>query len=275
MKVRSLSRTEARVVLSMEADGVEELTLEGIRRRAKISPGFARKLAAGMVRKGWLQRVGRGRYLLNPVRHGPDAIPDTDPLRLGSRLAAPYFFGFATAAELRGLLPQASRTYYIVTTRRVSVRWVHAARFHRVIVRPERFFGYGPLTRRGESVQVSDPERTVLDCLQRPEFAGGLGGVVKVLESAGRELEWSRLDRYLRRFGSRSLGLRLGYLLDAPGSTARPPAGWLDRLRPEPHEPYVPLGAPREFGHRGVHDRRWHIVRNVAEGLLRAEVDLR
>jgi predicted transcriptional regulator of viral defense system len=275
MEVRSLSRTEARVVLSMEADRTEELSLDGIRTRAGISAGFARKLAAGLVRKGWLQRVGRGRYLLNPARLGPDAIADTDPLRLGSRIVSPYFFGFATAAELRGLLPQASRTYYIVTPRRGSAGWAHAATFRRVVVPPDRFFGYGPVHRRGEVVQVSDAERTLLDCLRRPEFAGGLGGVVKVLESAGGALDWPRLERYLRRFASRSLRLRLGYLVELYGSTARPPAGWLARIRPRPEEPYVPLGASGEFDRRGTHDRRWHIIRNVPEALLRAEVDVR
>ncbi len=275
METRSLSRSEAKVVLSLEAEGSEDLTLEGLRRRAGVSAGFARKIAHGLVGKGWLQRVGRGRYLLNPSRHGPDAIPDTDPLRLGSRIVSPYYFGFATAAELLGLLPQASRIYYLVTPKRGSAHWAHAARFRRITVDPDRFFGIDRIQRRGVSLQVSDRERTVLDCLSRPEFSGGLGGVVQVLESAGGSLDWSRLDRYLRRLGSRSLTLRLAYLAESYLRTAPPPAGWLERVRARPDEPYVPLGPPEEFGRRGVHDPRWHLILNVPEALLRAEVDLR
>ncbi|MGA7923290.1 MAG: type IV toxin-antitoxin system AbiEi family antitoxin [Thermoplasmata archaeon] len=275
METRSLSRTEAKVVLSLEAEALEDLTLEGIRQRAGVSPGFARKIAHALVQKGWLQRVGRGRYLLNPSRHGPDAIPDTDPLRLGSRIVSPYYFGFATAAELLGLLPQASRLYYIVTPTHGHTRWAHAAQFRRITVAPARFFGYHAIERRGETITVSDRERTVLDCLARPEFSGGLGGVVKVLESAGARLHWTRMEHYVRRFGSRSLGLRLGYLVERYGTTARPPGGWLDRVRARRSEPYVPLGAPREFGRRGPRDPRWHIIRNVPEALLRAEVDVR
>ncbi len=275
MASRSLSRTEARVVLSLEAEGAELLTVDGVQRRAGVSRGFARKVAHGLVKKGWLQRVGRGRYLLNPARHGPDAVPDTDPFRLGSRIVSPYYFGYATAAELLGLLPQASRTYYIVTPKRNEVGWAHAARFRRVTVAPKRFFGFTRIERRGERIVVSDRERTVLDCLSRPQFAGGLGGGVQVIESAGRRLHWARLERYLRRLGSRSLSLRLGYLLENYGTTARPPAGWLDRWRARGDEPYFPLGAPAEFGRRGPHDARWHLIRNVPEELLRAEVDLR
>lgn len=275
METRSLSRSEARVVLSLEADGSEDLTLEGLRQRAGVSAGFARKIAHDLVKKGWLQRVGRGRYLLNPSRHGPDAIPDTDPLRFGSRIVSPYYFGFATAAELLGLLPQASRVYYIVTPKRGNAQWAHPAEFRRVTVEPSRFFGFERIERRGESIRVSDRERTVLDCLSRPEFSGGLGGAVKVLESAARTLDWSRLDRYLQRLRSRSLTLRLAYLVESFVRVNLPPAAWLERIRARPGEPYVPLGAPKEFGRRGVHDPRWHVIRNVPEALLRAEVDIR
>ncbi len=274
MRSRSLSPTEARVVLSLEAERADEVALADIRRRARASPGFARKLAHSLVRKGWLQRLGGGRYLLNPSQHGPEAVPDTDPLRFGRHLVAPYYFGFATAAELRGLLPQASRTYYLVSPRRSSARWHHAAEFRLVRTAPGHFFGFEPLQRRGETLVVSDTERTVLDCLARPEFAGGLPGVVRILESAGGRLDWARLDRYLIRLGSRSLARRLGFLAEALDVGGAPRA-WRQAHRATEDEPYVPLGAPRQFGRRGTRDRRWRIIGNVPEELLRAEVDLR
>ncbi len=275
MKARSLSPTEARVVLAAEAEGEEELTVSDVRQKAHVSRGFARKLSSGLVKKGWLQRTGRGRYLLSPSRNGPDAVPDADPLRFGSRLVDPYYFGFATAAELHGLLPQAGRVYYLVTPRRRKLARFPAAEFRAVVVPPRRFFGFGRLRRRAETVIVSDPERTVLDCLSRPELSGGLGGVVQILESAAGRLDWARLDRYLRRWGQRSLELRLGYLVESQIPRAHPPTGWLGRLRARPGEPYAPLGPPSEFGRRGPHDVRWHIVRNVPSPLLTAEVDIR
>jgi predicted transcriptional regulator of viral defense system len=275
MEARSLSRTEAKVVLSLEAEGVTEVSIDGIRARAGVSRGFARKIAHDLEGKRWLQRVGRGMYLLNPSRHGPDAIADTDPLRLGSHIVSPYYFGYATAAELHGLLPQASRVYYLVTPIRGSAQWPHAAQFRRVRIAPTRFFGHRRMQRRGEAIEVSDMERTVLDCLDRPELSGGLGGAMRVIASAGGRLNWSRLDRYLDRLGNRSLALRLGYLAEKLGSAVEIPSDWIDRNKAHPGEPFVPLGRPSEFGRRGEHDPRWRIVRNVPESLLLAEVDIR
>jgi hypothetical protein len=49
----------------------------------------------------------------------------------------------------------------------------------------------------------------------------------------------------------------------------------LTKLRARADDPYVPLGSPREFGRRGPHDPRWHVIRNVPTAVLKAEVDVR
>jgi predicted transcriptional regulator of viral defense system len=275
MDVRSLSRTEAKVILSLEAEGVELVSLGQIRTRTGASPGFARKLAHDLVRKGWLQRVRRGTYLLNPSRHGPGAEPDADPFRIGSRLVQPYYFGYATAAELHGIFPQASRVYYIVT----PARWVPgkslAGRFRAVRVPRSRFFGFRSMVRRGVVLEVSDVERTVLDCLDRPELAGGLAGVSQILALAKPGLNWSRFGSYLDRLGNRSLTLRAGFLAERVRPSISAPPAWVRPRMARPKEPYVPLGPARVHGRRGERDPRWHVIRNVPNAQLFAEGEIR
>lgn len=274
MDVRSLSRTEAKVVLSLEAEGREFISLDEIRRNASVSPGFARKLAHELMRKGWLQRVRRGTYLLNPGTHGPDAMPDTDPFRVGSWLANPYYFGFATAAELEGLLPQASHVHYLVTTSRPGPSKVGSLRFRYVHTQPERFFGTRGLVRRGVHLTVSDLERTVLDCLNRPDLAGGMAGVARILAIAKPRLNWTRFGAYLDRWGNRSLVLRAGFLVERVRPVLRPPDSWLRRRSGRVGEPFVPLGPPKTFGRRGKRDARWRVIQNVPDAQLFAEGEI-
>ena len=271
MRARSLSGVEARVVLSLEERGEEEVSLDSIQTLGHVRRGFARKLAHDLVVKGWLQRLGRGRYLLNPSSYGPEAGPESDPLRVGRHLVQPYYFGFATAAELWGFLLQPGRTYYVVTPTRSALHVVRPARFHLVHVAPRRFFGTAPLRRRGQDLVVSDPERTVLDCLDRPELTGGVGGAVQVFARAKPRLAWDRLGRHARRLGNRSLAQRVGYLAERVRASIRPPRAWAERLLPRPSDPWVPLGPPRTYGRAGPRDRRWHLVLNVPERELVAE----
>lgn len=272
---RSLSKTEARVILSLEAESKDLVTLEGIRQRAGVSPGFARKLAHDLANRGWLQRVRPGTYLLNPSRHGPDALPDTDPLRFGSHLAEPYYFGYATAAELHGLFPQASRIYYIVTTVRRAATGHSNSRFRLIRIDPSRFFGVGAIVRRGATLEVSDPERTVIDCLDRPELSGGMAGIAQIFALAKPQLNWERFGRYLDRFGNRSLIARAGFLAESVRPSLRPPAAWVRTSLPGRNDPFVPLGPPSVYGRRGERDGRWHIIRNVPETQLFAEAGTR
>ncbi len=274
MDARSLSQAEARVILSLEAEGVEMVSLDEIQRRASVSYGFARKLAHDLVRKDWLQRVRRGTYLLNPGRHGPDALPDTDPLRVGSRLVEPYYFGFATAAELLGLLPQASQVYYLVTTARWVPREDQRVEFRPIRVAPKRFFGVQRLQRRGVEANVSDLERTVLDCLNRPEYAGGLPGVSHILAMAKPRLNWSRFGSYLDRFENRSLTLRAGFLTEQIRPSLQPLESWKRPRRALPDEPYVPLGPPKVHGRTGRRDARWHVIQNIPDNQLFAEGEI-
>lgn len=273
MRPRSLSAAEARVVLSLEELGRDELSLDTVQELARVRRGFARRLAHGLVAKGWLHRVGRGRYLLNPSRYGPDAAPETDPLRLARHLVRPYYFGYATAAELWGFLLQPGRTYYLVTPTRTAVRLAGPARFRVVRVAPRRFFGLTELRRRGETLAVSDPERTVLDCLDRPDLAGGIAGAVQVLARAKPRISWGRLVSYATRLGNQSLGVRLGFLAERVRPAVPLPPHWRDRLLPRAGDPWVPLGPPRTYGRRGPHDRRWHVILNVPERELLAEAD--
>jgi len=274
MGVRSLSPLEARVILSLEAEGIELVSLDEIRRRGSISAGFARKLAYQLVRKRWLQRVRQGMYLLNPSQHGPDAIPDTDPLRLGSRFVQPYYFGYATAAELLGLLPQASKLYYLVSTARAVPVQALQDRFRLIRVTPSRFFGFQRMERRGTTLSVSNLERTVLDCLNRPELAGGMAGISHIMALAKPRLNWGRFGRYLNQFGNRNLALRAGFLAERVRPSIRAPASWIRPRLARPHEPFAPLGPASVYGRSGPRDERWHVIDNVPDAVLFAEGEI-
>ena len=272
MRARSLSETEARVVLGLESRGEDRITLDELRRSARVSDGFARKLAHNLVQKGWLQRIRPGTYLLNPSQRGPDAIPDTDPFRVGALLAAPYYFGYATAAELLGLLPQAGRVYYVVAPVRSRRVRRGNAEFRLVHAPARAIWGTRSIERRGVALVVSDPERTVLDAVSRPELAGGIPGVARILFAAKPELNWDRMVRYLARAHRPSLAHRIGFL----ASRVRPdfpiPPAVVRAFLPKGTESYAPLGPPKPYGRRGRYDREWRILDNVGSRRLLEEV---
>lgn len=273
---RSLSRTEAQVVLSLEATAKETLDLREVSRiLGNASPSYSRKLACGLVKKGWLQRVGRGVYLLNPASAGPDAVPDTNPFRVGSHLVEPSYFGYATAANLHGLLAQAHRAYFVVTPSRKTVTVSEPAEFRLVRAPLRKFFGATPMEKYGATFLVSDVEKTLLDCIDRQGLAGGMPGVVQVVHTAKPRLDYERLREYLERLDNKSLTQRLGYLLEQVRPDVATPRTFLEFLRSKRGDAFVKLGSPTRHGNLGPYRSDWRIVANVPKDQLFGEVEVR
>ena len=51
-----------------------------------------------------------------------------------------------------------------------------------------------------EKIYISDQERTILDVVNRPEYAGGWGEVINCLKNL-ENIKWNTLLRYIKRFG--------------------------------------------------------------------------
>jgi predicted transcriptional regulator of viral defense system len=65
-----------------------------------------------------------------------------------------------------------------------------------------------------QSVMVSDKERTLVDALRQPQYAGGIPEVAKALWMSRSEIEIPKLIEYLEHFSSGALKRRLGFLLE-------------------------------------------------------------
>ncbi len=115
--LRSLSSYESKVVLSLVEDGRRELDRAEVIAKLGVSPGSADLVIRSLRRKGWLERAGRGRYLLIPPDQGPEVIGESNILALASRLVDPYYIGYGTAAAHYGLITQVRNVVWIASMR--------------------------------------------------------------------------------------------------------------------------------------------------------------
>jgi len=100
-------------------------------------------------------------------------------------------------------LPQRPRPRAVGETR---VRIVNQAE--------SKFFGFEPVDVLGYKVMISDREKTAIDCIDHPPFAGGVGEAATILATASRRFNWSKAADYLARIGCGALVRRFGWLAD-------------------------------------------------------------
>ena len=168
----------------------------------------------GLRRKGWLERATWGEYLLIPPEQGPDALGDSNLLALASRIADPYYIGFGSAATHYGLTTQHRNVIFVVTPVRLREREIGESRVRIVNQSQSKFFGFEPVDVLGYKVMISDREKTAIDCVDRPELAGGVGEAATILATASRRFNWTKAADYLERIGLGALARRFGWLVD-------------------------------------------------------------
>lgn len=143
-------------------------------------------------------------------------------------------------------------------------------RFRFVTVTPRKFFGLQRESVDHKRYQITEPEKTLLDCLDRLDLASGIMEVIKALRAGMHEFDWPCVDVYLERFGSGAVVKRLGFLPEAmklaiPEREKRL-AEWTERLTAG-HALLDPSSA--EADHRIA--TRWRLRVNIHEALLTGE----
>ena len=127
----------------------------------------------------------------------------------------PYYLGGRWALTFHRLtVQQYASTLDSFVARRHSGRLLGSARlvFHRV--RAERFdYGIASVTVEGVPVQLSDPERTLLDFLDFPSVAGTIDDALRLLGPALPKVSAPKLVEYAARGSRSSTCQRLGVLL--------------------------------------------------------------
>jgi len=272
-KSRSLSPTESKLILRLESSKQLVVTIEQAMEIVGCSYNHARQILHRLARNGWLARITAGRYEFIPAERGEHAFPDTNPLFIGSTLVKPYYFSFATAAFFYGLSTQASATVYIATTVRKGTRLVTVRdKEYRLVVQPaHKFFGMVEVDAYGSRVMMAEPEKTVLDSLDRPVYTGDIPEVAAILWRGKGYLDWNRLAVYAVRFKSQAILQRLGYLSDVlnlPLDAAR------DTLLASVGKSTLYLGRPGRWGTGGTHNAVWQIVDNIPRRELMCEIEI-
>jgi predicted transcriptional regulator of viral defense system len=238
--LRTLGPLEAKVVLSLREHSREVVDVSDIRTLA--GPGNAtRNVVQQLIRKGWLSRVRRGRYILLPPEHGPDNLGENNVLALATAAATPSYAGWWSAASFHGFTTQIPLTAFIAVTRKMLDRELEGSAVRFVHLSNSKFFGAQLYPVYGRQVPISSPVKTLIDCLDRPALAGGVTEVVRVADRALASVPGNEAVEAAIRFGSKSVMQRLGAISDLVDRPLPDPAR--QRLRAA-----IPKSARSRFG---------------------------
>jgi predicted transcriptional regulator of viral defense system len=271
---RPLSPLESKLILHLEWEKQPVVTIQEAMDILDCSYDHARQVLHRLSHRRWLAPITPGKYELIPAERGEHAFPDTNPLFIGSTLVTPYYFSFATASFFHGLSTQASAIVYIATTVRKGRRLLTVrGKTYRLVLQPaHKFFGAIQVDAYGSQVMMAEPEKTIVDSLDRPAYAGDIPEIAAMLWRGKGRLDWSRLANDAIQVKSQALVQRLGYLADLLHLPLETPVR--DRLLTSIGKSTSYLGRPSRWETGGEYDATWRIVDNVPRQELLAEVEV-
>jgi len=212
----TLGEKEAFLVRSLAEERTAIFSIEDASRL--VGPG-AKKVVHRLATKKWVLPLKRGLYAMVPLDvgvKGSDAFV-VHNFVVASMLAEPYYIGYWSALNHHGLTDQIPRTTFIATTETKHPVRALDAEYYFVKLTHSKFFGWQDVTIEDRKVRISDPEKTVADCLDHPEHCGGIEQVARAIYFSHEEINVSRVVEYAHRMGNRTILKRLGYVLDATG----------------------------------------------------------
>jgi predicted transcriptional regulator of viral defense system len=177
-----------------------------------------RKLLSDLVKRGLLMRLKKGLYYTIPYEREPNTfMPNWHIVAAHLAAGMNYYIGYYSALEIHSLITQPSLQEQIIVDKQVkpSLIKIKDVQFRFIFHNQKHFFGTKDVWIDDfNRIKCSDFEKTIIDCLYQPHYAGGIVEISKALFKLKERLDYGKLVEYLKRFDSQAVSKRLGFLLE-------------------------------------------------------------
>jgi predicted transcriptional regulator of viral defense system len=267
--MKTLGTQTAKLITGLQDIRQTIFTVEDAARILKTPNNLVSNLLGKAERRGVVTRLRRGTYTLVPYELGSETVYAGDPLFVASKLMGrhQHFLSHGTALAIHGMTTQ-PRLIVTVSAVDPPARKINAqgTEIKIVGVRAEQIFGVTTYwISNGDRVPVSDRERTIIDCLQRPELCGGYIEVDAGTWMVRDSIDASKLVDYTIRLGVGAVIRRVGHLLDSCKIGTE-----VDRKKLTAHltKTYDPLDPSMPV--QGRYDAKWRLRLNIPQEEIEA-----
>ncbi|MDP2364617.1 MAG: transcriptional regulator [Ignavibacteria bacterium] len=180
-------------------------------------PAAVRKLLADMTKRGLILRIRDGLYNKIPYeKNSEEYFPNWHLTAEAIMQAKNYYISFYSALDIHGLITQPSLKEQIVTEKQVVPKYqnVKKMKFEFITLNKKRFFGYKKTWIDDyNKIYCSDLEKTIVDCLYKPNYANGITEIVKAIYKSKDKIKSEKMMMYLEKFDAQVVYKRLGFIL--------------------------------------------------------------
>lgn len=232
--------------------------------------GTIRELLSDMVRRGLILRLKDGLFYVIPYEQDSESfMPDWHLLAQYLVSDAKHYIGYYSALQIHGLITQPSLREQIVVSKQIrpTVLKIKNIEFQFIYHNEKHFFGEKKIwVDNFNQVFCADLEKTLIDCLFKPDYAGGIVEIAKAIYAAKDKIKWEKLFDYVINFDSQAVIKRLGFLLETLGIGNQ----YVEKLQKMKTASYIILDT--ELPQIGKRLSRWSIQQNLDTETIKSAI---
>ena len=212
-----LGPREIQLIYTLEKQNRLIFNIADVKRILQTSDASVKNVIYRLKYKHRIIEIERGKYLLAPARSGVEGYWSEHVFKILNGLIDPYYVSYWTALHYWGMTEQIPRTIYVVTTKIKKDIEFFGEKIQFVTVLPKKFFGYTTKKIDDDYFSIATREKTIIDCLDRPLYCGGIIELFKGLWTARDQMDFDNLIAVAEKFNVSTVQRRLGFLLEKSG----------------------------------------------------------
>jgi len=233
-------------------------------------PSTVRELLSDMTKRGILMRLKDGVYYIIPYEQNAETfMPDWHLIAEHLVNDAKHYIGYYSALQIHSLITQPSLKEQIVVSKQIrpSEIKIKDVPFQFIYHNEKHFFGSKKIWIDSfNKVMCSDLEKTFIDCLFKPDYAGGIVEVARAIYTSKDKIKYDTLLEYAKKFDSQAVIKRLGFLLEILEINTKV----IQELQQMITSSYVLLDT--ELPKTGKRISRWSIQQNLESETIKSAI---
>lgn len=188
-------------------------TIEDAEKISTVKKGVLKVILSRLEKQGQIERIEKGKYMIIPLgaKKGKYTL---DEFVLGSLLVKPCVISYWSALNYYGFTEQIPLTVFIQTTARKKKQEIiiFGVKYKIIRIKKEKLFGTQKAWLEDTPILITNREKTIVDCLDKPHYSGGIIEIAKALRT--KEYDINKLIDYAQHLNNTGVIRRLGYLCD-------------------------------------------------------------
>lgn len=212
---KTLGSVSAKLITTLSRQGKEIFSLKGASKILKRSSKATADLLSELVKREVIVRLKPGRFLILPLGADKNYLENWFVVARELVAPRPYYISHYSAMSFHQMLTHPVLKVFISLNERLVSRRVSGVEFKFVYQSKKFFWGYKEYwVAPGEKVNISTPEKTILDALAHPEYCGGVSEVAQGIWLIKDKIDYKKLINFAQRLNIKAVIKRLGFIFE-------------------------------------------------------------